>query len=214
MLKAVNISKVFDGKTVFSDISLNIEDGERVALLGLSGTGKTTLLRVLTGLEKPDSGSVIMKNHVRMTWIFQEDRLFPGRSVLANMKAVTDDIATIDKYLSLCSLADEKKKKVAQLSGGMSRRLAIARALAFGGELYCFDEPLQELDVKTASDMLELLKNEIAGKTALIITHSATEALTLADRIIVLSGSPAKIAADIPAREATQETLLSYLDNE
>lgn len=211
MIKAENISKAYAGKSIFSGISLNIDDGERVAVFGVSGTGKTTLMRVLTGLEAPDSGSVSIKDGVKMTYVFQEDRLFPGRSVLANMKAITGDRQLIDKYLELCMLSEEKKKKVSQLSGGMSRRLAIARALAYGGELFCLDEPLQELDLKTGGAVLSLLRRELIGKTAIIITHSPREALTLASRVIVVSGSPARITADMPVSQATEELLTGLM---
>lgn len=186
MIEIKNISKSFDGKQVLKDVSFSVKKGESVAIMGKSGIGKTTLLRIIAGLEKPDSGEVIFSENAKMTFVFQENRLLENKSVLENILAVSPDIKKAEYFLERCRLSEDKDKKAGTLSGGMKRRLSIARALSFGGEIYFLDEPLRELDEATLEEIAILIKEETAEKTALLITHDEGSAKMLSDKIIYI----------------------------
>lgn len=140
---------------------------------GPSGTGKTTLLRVLLGLQKPHGGTVTGLEGLRLSAVFQEDRLLPWYSAKENVALVSDE-QTAKQSLTLLGLAQDMDKLPAELSGGMRRRVAIARAMAYGGDLLLLDEPFTGLDAiskKNAADALLNLKKPI-----LLVTHDAEEA--------------------------------------
>ena len=196
MIEIKNLSKSYNGKIIFENLSLNIKKGECTAFSGQSGLGKTTLLRCITGLEKADSGSIYGMENMKKSFIFQENRLLPHLSVLQNILCVTSDKDKALHYLEKTFLIDDKSKKCSQLSGGMKRRLAIAKALTFGGDFYYLDEPLRELDAATNEKIILLLKEEIKGKTSILITHDAEQAHILADRHIFFAGSPMQIEKD------------------
>lgn len=181
MIELRNISKSFDGKTVLEDVSLVIEKGKCTALTGASGKGKTTLMRIIAGLEAADSGEVIYRESPRISFVFQENRLIEHKSVLDNILTVAPDRERAEYFLRRTGLFGDRDKKARELSGGMKRRLAIARALSYGGELYFLDEPLRELDGETLRAVAELIKEEIAGKTAVLITHDEYSLELLSD---------------------------------
>ena len=187
MIELKNICKGFDGRQVLTDVSLKINKGECVALTGASGAGKTTLLRIIAGLEKADSGEVIYSERPRMSFVFQENRLLPHKSVLDNILTVAPDRERALYFLGRCGLSDAAGKKASELSGGMKRRLAIARCLAYGGELYFLDEPLRELDGETLRSVAQLIKEEISGKTAVLITHDSFSLQYLSDRSVFIN---------------------------
>ncbi len=173
MISIENISKSFNGKEVLKNVSFRVKKGECVALTGESGAGKTTLLRIIAGLESADSGTVSFSEDVRKTFVFQENRLLKNKSVLDNVLTVAPDKAKALYYLERLFLIEDADKKAGELSGGMKRRLAIARALAYGGEIFFLDEPLRELDTETLKAAADLIKEEISGKTAVLITHDS-----------------------------------------
>ncbi len=181
MIDVKNVSKSFDGKRVLEGVSLVIEKGKCTALTGASGKGKTTLLRIIAGLLEPDSGEVIYREKPRCTFVFQENRLLGHKTVLDNILTVAPDRARAEYFLSRTGLLEDRNKKASDLSGGMKRRLAIARALAYGGEVYFLDEPLRELDGETLKAVAELIKEEISGKTAVLITHDEFSSEFLSD---------------------------------
>ena len=185
MLELTNIFKSYGDKTVLDGFSLKIKGGERICLMGPSGGGKTTALRIACGLISPDSGSV-RRGYVRSACVFQEDRLLPWYDALANLTCLGIDSAKAKSYLEKVGLTGEEHTLPEQLSGGMQRRLALARALAFGGDMYFFDEPLAGLDDATKNDVVSLLENELMGKTALIVTHDAEAAKRLGSKIVYL----------------------------
>lgn len=212
MLEFKEVSFSYGDKTVLKDFSFSAEEGVSTAILGPSGFGKTTLMELACGFLKPQSGELIPFENKKTSYIFQEDRLLPWRSALENLTALNISEKKAFEYLSAVGLSDSATKYPDELSGGMQRRLAIARALAFGGDLFFFDEPLRGLDMKTSAEILELVGNEIKGKTAFIITHSPVEAFALCERIIVAGGKPFEIKADVSKNDfADAEALSDFL---
>ncbi len=196
MIEIRNLSKSYNGKIIFEDLSFNIKKGECTSFSGQSGLGKTTLLRCIAQLEEADSGSIYGMDEMKKTFIFQENRLLPQLTVLENILCVTSDKERALYYLEQTLLINDKSKKCSQLSGGMKRRLAIAKALTFGGDFYYLDEPLRELDEETNEKIMHLLKQEIKGKTSILVTHDISQARFLADRHIFFQGSPMQIEKD------------------
>ncbi len=189
MIKLDNVTKRFGEQTVLENFSLDIENGERVAVMGRSGAGKTTIINLILGLIKPNSGRVDIKSD-SFGVVFQENRLMDALSARANVRvAVQRDIpkAELDEVFDRLKLTDEiTSKPVKELSGGEKRRVAIARALLTDSDIFIFDEPLKGIDTVTLESVLELIKEKTAGKTFLLITHSEDEANILCDRIIRL----------------------------
>lgn len=184
MIELKAVCKEYDGRQVLDDFSLSIAAGERVCLRGVSGCGKTTVLRILAGLEQPDSGSVSISGQPRISAVFQENRLLPWKSALDNITVIGADRETAMDYLARLGLAGEEHKLPGELSGGMRRRVAIARALANPGDLFLLDEPIQGLDDGTAGRVLEVMAQALEGRTAVLVTHDSEEAAALAQRVI------------------------------
>ncbi len=212
MLDFKNVSFSYGEKNVLENFSFSVKDGEITAILGPSGFGKTTLIELASGFLKPKSGEIFPFSE-KPTFVFQEDRLLPWATALENLLAVNIEKSRAAEYLEKVGLSDSAEKYPDELSGGMCRRLAIARALAFGGKVFFLDEPLRGLDIKTAAEILELIKAEISGKTALIITHSPAEAFSLAERIVVVGGEPLEIKADLLKSDfSSEEELFAFLE--
>lgn len=171
------VSKNFGELVVCEDFSLVVEAGEKVALMGASGVGKTTLLRMLLKLEQPDAGS-ITANAQEMAVVFQEDRLCEMASVYHNLSMVCttkEQLSRIEPMLGALGLAGCAQKKAASLSGGMKRRVAIARAILAGRQILLLDEPLKGLDEATKHQVMLFMKEKMRGKTVLYITHEEDE---------------------------------------
>ena len=205
MLEFNNVSFAYGEKIILKDFSFSVKEGISTAVLGPSGFGKTTMLNLACGFIKPQSGSITAFDFARPSFVFQEDRLLPWLTALENLTAVNIESSRATEYLEKVGLGDCADKYPAELSGGMKRRLAIARALAFGGDVFFFDEPLRGLDINTSAGILELIRKETAGKTAFIITHSPAEAFLLCDRVVVAGGSPLEIKADRPVSDFADE---------
>ena len=187
MPELVNVTKRFGEKTVLQNFSLRAPENRVLCLFGPSGCGKTTILRLLAGLLSPDGGQVIRDRRLRCSFLFQEDRLLPWASALKNLTAVGIAPAAAREALAQVGLSAEEAALPESLSGGMRRRLAIARAAAYGGDYFFLDEPLRGLDEATALRALECLRGAMRGKGALLITHNPEEARLLADEVIELS---------------------------
>lgn len=193
MAELKNITKKYGDVSVLDDFSLDIPLGSKIALMGGSGKGKTTLLRILAGLEKPDSGRVECRESI--AYMFQEPRLLPWKSAIDNLKAVLprEKHMLAEKYLSAAGLTldADAKKYPDELSGGMRQRVAFARFLAFAestdAKLLILDEPFSALDEVTASKMLEILKEFSKERSLLIVTHDKSDAETVADKIIEIN---------------------------
>ncbi len=188
-IKAENISKSFGEKAVISDLSFFIEHERVTLVVGPSGVGKTTLLRILAGLEKADTGEINGLENKRIVYLFQEDRLFPWLTAQENVAAVSEEKGRKEKALSLLSellLGDAAKKFPHELSGGMSRRVAIARALMADGDVIILDEPFQGLDAESEKRSLEVIKKYCEGKTVIAVTHDTKQFDGYTDNIITL----------------------------
>ncbi len=196
MLEFKNVDFSYGENEILKNFSFSASEGVCTGILGPSGFGKTTLLNLAAGFIKPKSGTIVPFFGTKPSFVFQEDRLLPWCTVLENLTAVGISKEKAEEYLSKVKLSDALNKYHDELSGGMQRRLAIARALAFGGDIFFFDEPLRGLDINTAEEILELIKNEISGKTAFIITHSPEEAYKLCDRIVFGTKNPFEVLFD------------------
>ena len=168
------VRKTFDGKQVFSDFSYTLSLQGITALMGPSGCGKTTLLRLLCGLESPDSGTISGVPET-YTFLFQENRLLPWASALENV-ALVSDIETEKNILRKVGLAQELQTLPSSLSGGMQRRVALARALAHKSPVLLLDEPFKGLDADLCREMIALLRQEAQTRPILLVTHSLQEA--------------------------------------
>ena len=207
LLALKNISKRFDQTPAVSDVSLEVERGEFFGLLGPSGCGKTTTLRMIAGLEKPDSGAIEfdgtdITHHPAerrgFGMVFQNYALFPHLNVAENVafglrarhKPAAEIKDRVTSALELVQLPGYEKRRVDELSGGQQQRVAIARAIAIEPALLLFDEPLSNLDVTlreaTRSELRELVAR--LGLTAVYVTHDQEEAFALCDRISVMVG--------------------------
>lgn len=190
MIKLENITKKYGEQIVLDNFSLNVSGGERIALIGASGRGKTTLLRIISGLENADGGTVECSG--KIAYMFQEARLLPWKNARENILAVLnkDNAALADKYLDAVGLFDDKDKLPTSLSGGMAQRVAFARFLAYAeatdAEILLLDEPFSALDGDTASTMLSLLDSFTAGKTLILVTHDDTHADALGAKTVEL----------------------------
>ena len=208
MLEFNNVSFAYGKKEIFKNFSLSADDNVSTVILGPSGFGKTTLLELASGFLKPQEGE-ILPFCGKPSFVFQEDRLLPWCTALQNLTAVNIEKKRALEYLKKVGLEDCAEKYPDELSGGMCRRLSIARALAFGGDVFYFDEPLRGLDIRTSGEILELIRKETEGKTLLIITHSPKEAFFLGERILVIGENPLKIVADRKISEFRDEDELS-----
>ena len=182
------ISKTFDGKAVLSDVSLRFTSGETVCIRGRSGIGKTTLLRIIAGLTKPDSGTVSGVPE-RIAFVFQEDRLGEEFSAVSNIRLVTGrsmTAETILKHLSVLGLSESAMLPVRDFSGGMKRRVALARAVCAEPEILILDEPFKGLDLELKLKVIEYIKKHTAGKTVICVTHDPAEAELIGGKVIDL----------------------------
>ena len=183
MLRLSGICKRFEDLPVLSNLSLTLSRGEIVALIGPSGCGKTTLLNIISGLTAPDAGTVEGADG-RLSYMFQSARLLPWRTVEENIRLVREEAPAgeVRSLITAVGLEGFERYYPGQLSGGMARRCALARAFHFGGEIFLMDEPFQGLDYGIRMEMLSMLlsiwQRERPG--VLFVTHEIDEALTVA----------------------------------
>jgi NitT/TauT family transport system ATP-binding protein len=199
---------------VLDHLSFDVKDKEFVCILGSSGCGKTTLLRLIAGLDSAREGSIILDSeeikgpNPKVGFVFQEYSLFPWRNVIDNiafgleMNGIPkeDRYRIAEHYLDLVNLSQFKTSYPSELSGGMRQRIAVARALALEPVLLLMDEPFGALDAQTRNMLQKELLDiwDKTRKTIIFITHSVDEAVFLADRIIVLTPRPGRICQIFP----------------
>jgi len=191
-----------DNLHVLGELSFGLANGEVAALVGPSGCGKTTLLRIIAGLDRDFQGIVRLPEHCRIGMVFQEPRLLPWRSVEANVRLAAPEAtdAALDALFQTLGLAAHRGHYPGELSLGLARRVALARAFAIAPDLLVLDEPFVSLDAALAdrlrSELVELVTRRPV--TTLLVTHDVEEAIGLADRLLVMSASPARIVAEVP----------------
>ncbi len=212
-LKASNITVSFDGVNIIEDVNIHLNEGEVVSLLGVSGSGKTTLFNVLSGLNTPDSGRVLLDaedvtgKSGKMSYMLQKDLLLPYYTVLDNValpliikgekkKTAREKAA---QHFTFFGLDGTQKKYPHQLSGGMRQRAAFLRTYLASDGVALLDEPFSALDTITKSAVhqwyLDIMKE--IRLSSLIVTHDIDEAILLSDRIYILSGKPGRITDEI-----------------
>jgi NitT/TauT family transport system ATP-binding protein len=208
-----DLRKEYGALTVLSGVSFSVARGELVCILGPSGCGKTTILRIAAGLISFDSGTVLIdgedirenRGHLKnVSVVFQEPRLLPWRNARQNVHLslelrreshAADEQAEVDRALELVGLSEFGGSYPHELSGGMKQRVSLARAIVTDPEILFMDEPLTGLDMRSREELQdEILRIWSSKKVSLLlVTHDPAEAIHIADRIIVLSGRPARI---------------------
>lgn len=200
-----NIDFSYRERKLFNNFSLSIKEGKVTVLLGPSGCGKTTLLNLISGLQDPDKGSIVIPEKREISFIFQEPRLLPWKTVEENIHFVIDKLPKdeIKKrsnyYLNALQMEKFKNYYPAELSGGMKQRSAIARAFAYPSNTILMDEPFNGLDLSLKINITELFNRmwRKEERTAVFVTHNIHDALLLGDEIIVLSKEPTLIKEHI-----------------
>jgi ABC-type nitrate/sulfonate/bicarbonate transport system ATPase subunit len=185
------------------DVSLDFEPNSMTVLMGPSGCGKTTMLRIIAGLDKDFQGEIDMPPKARIGFVFQDPRLLPWRTVRQNIDLVADENFTpedLNKLAGLLNIDDMLDRYPGELSLGLARRAAIARAFATRPDLLLLDEPFVSLDERTAERLRKLLIDVWSARptTAIMVTHNAREAIELADRLLLMAPRPTHVVADIP----------------
>lgn len=236
-LKILNLSKKYGDRVALDDVSFDVYDGEFLSILGPSGCGKTTLLRILIGLLKPTSGSIINDSgndisnlapgERNMGIVFQNYALFENMTVLGNVEYALKirkdrkDNAKKDalEMLELMGLSDHLDKKPRDLSGGQQQRVAIARTLVLNPDIILFDEPMSALDVDTRISLRREIKElqKRFGTTMIYITHDQEEAFAMSDRIMIMDNAkliqldtPDNIVSD-PANDYVRRFVIDNL---
>lgn len=235
MLELKNIQKSFDGTPVLKDISIQVNDGEIISILGPSGCGKTTLLNLILGIIKADSGQILYDGEdlteVSMekrgfNIVFQDYALFPNLNVYRNITyglRNKPDISTrqeVEELIDLLGLREHLTKKIEQLSGGQKQRVALARTMVMKPKILLLDEPLSALDGVIKESIKERIK-KIAREyqlTTIIVTHDPEEALTISDKVLILNkggiaqfGTPDEIVHN-PKDDFIRQFILNQLE--
>lgn len=215
LLEVKNLKKSFDDNVVLKDISLNVEKGEVLCIIGPSGSGKSTLLRCITKLEQEDSGEINFDGTFGL--VFQDFNLFPHHNVLKNIINAPIKVQKRDKnevlksardLLKKMGLEDKEDAYPHELSGGQQQRVSIARALAMNPDILFFDEPTSALDPELTSEILIVIRDLAAeNMTMVIVTHEMTFARNVGDKIIFMDdgyiieeGTPEEVFSSDNAR--------------
>lgn len=208
ILKIDHLQKTYHDKNgemiAVKDVSLEIKEKEFISIVGPSGCGKSTILSILSNLEKKSGGTIsFAKSNCRLGYMLQKDSLFPWRTILENcllgleinQELTEENKNRVIRLLTTYGLKDFMNKYPDSLSGGMRQRVALIRTLAINPEIVILDEPFSALDYQTrlalSDDVFQIIKKE--GKTAIMVTHDLAEAISLSDRIVVLSKRPATV---------------------
>ncbi|MGE0256537.1 MAG: ABC transporter ATP-binding protein [Alphaproteobacteria bacterium] len=215
----------FAGTALFDGLALELPAGTWTCLVGPSGVGKTTLLRLVAGLADPSPGTIVAAGDGkplagRVAWMAQQDLLLPWLDVLGNvllgarLRGETPDRERAMALLAEVGLADRTGARPRALSGGERQRVALARTLMEDRPVVLMDEPFSALDAITRARLQEMARRLLAGRTVLLVTHDPMEALRLGDRVVVLAGRPATLspALDVPGtppRPLTDPALLA-----
>jgi nitrate ABC transporter ATP-binding subunit len=216
-----NVSKQFAGRKgayhALDNVSLEVQQGEFVCLIGHSGCGKSTLLNLIGGLDTPSGGKLalegreikapaaergmVFQHHALLPWLSVFDNVYEAVSAVYREEYANEKRTRVDRYLELVGLSAHQDKKPAQLSGGMKQRVAIARAFSVHPKVLLLDEPFGALDALTRSrlqdELLNIWQVDKASETVLMVTHDIDEAIYLADRVVVMTNGPAATIGEV-----------------
>ena len=174
-MKINNLTKKFGSKVIFNNFSLEFQDNKVNYLLGESGVGKTTILRIIAGLDKDFKGEIVPSN-AKISCVFQEPRLFPKLTLKENVEIVSESSKyEIEDLLEILELENEVNSLPSSLSGGMKMRLSLARSLYYNGDIFLMDEPFSALDNDMKSRIIPKVFNILKDKTVIIVSHNAEE---------------------------------------
>lgn len=229
-LKAANITKSYNNCNVIQNVNINLDEGEIVSLLGVSGVGKTTVFNILSGLVKPDVGKVFLKDKDitgipgNVSYMLQKDQLFEFKTIIDNIslpliiKGVKKEEARsiARSYLDKFGLENYEKSYPKQLSGGMRQRAAFLRTYLFSSEVALLDEPFSALDPFTKYNMyrwyLDIIKD--IRLSTMFISHDIDEAILLSNRIYIMAGNPGEIVAEIKIINKPDDIIKFTLEEE
>lgn len=202
LLTLTDVTKSYSGALVLDSINLTVEEGSIICILGPSGSGKSTLLNIMSRAEPVDSGELAVHGDVKISYVFQEDRLLPWSTVGENIALVKPESSKRDilGLLEEVGLAGYYDHYPHQLSGGMRQRCSIARAFYYGGNLLLMDEPFHSLDYHLRFELVDkLIALWKRSRCAIVlVTHDIDEALLLGDEILLMSKRQAAIATRMP----------------
>lgn len=188
MIYLRNVCKAYGKQVVLKYFTFTVEKGEKIAVMGRSGAGKTTILELIAGLQRADSGKVELPRDIKIGMVFQEDRLIETLNAVANCRlaaAKGADAVQVEAMLDRLGIGEElSKKPVSELSGGERRRAAIARALLAEADVFILDEPFKGIDAATLPSVIKEVSAAAEGKTLILVTHSHAEAKALGCRIV------------------------------
>ena len=182
-MKFENVVKLYNGKKVLDSLSFEAEKGKPVCLFGESGSGKTTALNIAAGLCKADGGSITGAEG-RISYVFQEDRLLEWFTAEENIMMTAVNIPAVKKIINVAELEDCLNMYPLQMSGGLKKRTAIARAVGYDGDIILLDEPFNGIDNKRVEAIAEFMKDFIKDKICIVVTHNKHEADILGAKII------------------------------
>ena len=207
IIEIKNLSKKYYNKLqevlAIDDISLDVKEGEFLAIVGPSGCGKSTLLNIIGGIDEKSNGKIIINNDIKVGYMLQTDCLFSWLTILDNAllglkinnMLTKDNINYVKELLNTYGLSEFIDSYPSSLSGGMKQRVALIRTLALRPDILLLDEPFSALDYQTrlavSDDVYKIIKKE--NKTVIMITHDIGEACSVADRVVVLSNRPSKV---------------------
>lgn len=207
MIRLENINKSYGDNVIYKDFNIAFESGRITVILGESGSGKTTLLNIIAGLTDYD-GKVDLGNKKVVSMTFREDRLVPNLTVEENVKLVNKE-ADVKKLLEEVNMSEKINEYPKNLSGGQSRRVSIIRALAFSSDVLLMDEPLTNLDLSLKFSVIETIKKEKGSRTVIFVTHDVKEAVTIADRIVIIDKG--KIIYDADKKGVNEDEIYDVL---
>ncbi len=214
MISLENISKSYQ-KEIYKNFTYSFPEKGFICIFAPSGYGKTTLFRLMLGLDKPDSGKILGLEKLRTSVVFQDDRLLPWLNGKENLLAVSKDEKFCSELIEEFGLEDDILKYPDEMSGGIRRQVSILRALQYNGDVFFLDEPFQAIDMVKCEEIIGILRKRLKDKLTFFITHHLDEVYALADVMLILQGNPLEVKdvlfqKDFPSKEQMHAKLNQY----